>query len=104
MVSGLILHVEEATSQQVYDGMVRYIRSVKVITCENLRSALSDADLCAWILMQIGNVLNEPDQTRRQEARRLFLHFRGTSHLFAGEPLTTGTLTFNASRSKSIHR
>lgn len=61
MVSGRILHVEEATSQEVYDGIVRYIRSVKVITCENLRSALSDANLCAWILMHIGTVLNEPD-------------------------------------------
>lgn len=104
MVSGRIWHAEEATSQEVYDGMVRYIRSVKVITCDNLRSALSDADLCAWILMHIGTVLNEPDPTPRQEARRLFLHFGGTSHLFEGEPLTTGTLTFNASKSKDIHR
>lgn len=104
MVSGRIWHAEEATAQETYDGMVRYIRSVKVITCEHLRAALSDADLCAWILMHVGTVLNEPDPVRREEARRLFFHFRGTSHLFAGEPLTAGTLSFDASRNKEINR
>lgn len=104
MVSGRIWHAEEATSQEVYNGMIRFIRSVKILTPADLERAMVDGDLCAWILMHIGNVLNEPDRARREEARCLFLHFRGTSHLFAGQPMTTGTLTFDASRSKEINR
>lgn len=104
MVSGRIWHNEEATSQEAYDGMVQYIRSVKLVSLTGLEAAISDANLCSWILMHIGNILNEPNAERREDAKKLFLHFRGTSHLFGRDPLTSGTLTFSAKRSKEIRK
>ncbi|RZT94666.1 hypothetical protein EV681_3087 [Advenella incenata] len=102
MVSGRIWHTKNATSHEVFDAMVRYIRKVKIVAIADLHAAMGDANLCSWILMHIGNVLNEQDATRQAEARQFFLHYKGTSHLFAGTPPTTGTLNFNASRSRTI--
>ena len=102
MVSGRMWHMENVTTQEVYDATVRYIRSVKIMTCDNLHAAIGDANLCSWILMHIGNVLNEPDATRKEEARQHFLHFKGTSHLFAGTSPVAGPLNFWASKSKTI--
>lgn len=102
MVSGRIWHAENATPQEVFDATVRYIRSVKIVASADLHAAMGDANLCSWILMHIGNVLNEQDATRKGEARRLFLQYKGTSHLFTDTPPAAGILSFNASRSKSI--
>lgn len=102
MASGRIWHVKNATSREVFDATIRYIRNVKIVTNANLQAAMKDADLCSWILMHICNVLNEQDATRKAEAQQLFLKYKGTSHLFADAPPTTGALTFNASRSKTI--
>ncbi len=102
MVSGRIWHVENATSQEVFDATVRYIRSVKIVTSAELHVAMGDANLCSWILMHISNFLNEQDAAKKAEARQLFLQYKGTSHLFAGTPPTTGALNFNASRRKTI--
>lgn len=102
MVSGRVWHAENATPQEVFDATVRYIRSVKIIASADLQAAMGDANLCSWILMHIGNVLNEQDATRKAEARQLFLQYKGTSHLFADASPTTGTLSFKALRSKSI--
>lgn len=102
MVSGRIWHAEEATSQEVFNATLRFIRSVKIVTNADLHTAMSDANLCSWILMHIGNVLNEQDATRKEEARRLFLQYNGTSHLFKDALPTTGTVIFKASRSKNI--
>lgn len=102
MVSGRIWHMKNVASQEVFDAMVRYIRSVKVIASADLHAAMGGANLCSWILMHIGNVLNEQDATKKAEARQLFLQYKGTSHLFADTPPTTGSLNFNASKSKTI--
>jgi len=102
MVSGGIWHTENETPQEVFDATVRYIRSVKIVASADLHAAIGDANLCSWILMHIGNVLNEQDATRKGVARQLFLQYKGTSHLFADTPPTTGTLSFNASRSRKI--
>ncbi|QLF93426.1 hypothetical protein HW090_09540 [Pseudomonas sp. ABC1] len=102
MASGKMWHMENMTSKEVFDATVRYIRSVKVVTSTDLRIAMGDANLCSWILMHIGNVLNEQDATRKAEARQLFLQYKGTSHLFADIPPATGVLNFNASRNKEI--
>ncbi|QOW23591.1 hypothetical protein [Lysobacter sp. H23M47] len=102
LVSGRMWHVENVTSQEVFDATVRYIRSVKIIDSADLRAAIGDANLCSWILMHIGNVLSEQDATKKAEARQLFLLYKGTSHLFAETPMTTGSLSVNASRSKAI--
>ena len=102
MVSGRMWHMENVTSQEVYDATVRYIRSVEIVASADLHAAMGDANWCSWILMHISNVLNEQDATKKAEARQLFLQSKGTSHLFAGTPPTTEPLTFNASRSKTI--
>lgn len=102
MVSGRMWHMENTTSKEVFDATVRYIRSVKIVTSADLHAAMGDANLCSWILMHIGNVLNEHDAKKKIEARQIFLQYKGTSHLFAGTPPTTGSVEFNASRSKTI--
>jgi hypothetical protein len=102
MVSGRIWHAENATPQEVFDATVRYIRSVKIVASTDLHAAMGDANLCSWILMHIGNVLGEQDAKRKEEARRLFIQYKGTSHLFADTPPAAGTLNFNASRRKRI--
>lgn len=102
MVSGRIWHTENATPQEVFDATVRYIRSVKIVTSTDLHAAMDDANLCSWILMHICAVINEQDATAKGEARRIFLQYKGTSHLFADIAPAAGTLIFNASKSKSI--
>lgn len=94
MVSGRIWHAADATPQEVFDATVRYIRSVKIVGSADLHAAMRDADLCSWILMHVGNLLNEKDDAKKEDARRLFLHFQGTSHLFDSIPPAEGTLTF----------
>lgn len=102
MVSGRMWHMENVTSQEVFDATVRYIRSVKIVASADLHAAMGDANWCSWILMHISTVLNEPDATRKAEARQIFLQSKGTSHLFPGTPPTTGSVNFIASRSKTI--
>lgn len=102
MTSGRILHTEGATPLEVYNSTIRYIRSVKIVSCSDLHAALKDADLCAWILMHIGNVLDEQDPAQKEEARRAFFVFKGTSHLFDGVTPTLETVRFQSSRSKNI--
>lgn len=102
MASGRLFHAENATSQEVFDALIRYIRNVKIVTRADLSVAMGDANLCSWILMHVSNVLDERDPVKKDEARRLFLHFKGTSHLFEKTPPSVGTLRFNASKSKSI--
>ena len=102
MVTGRIWHADDANTKEIFDGMIRYIRNVKLVDSADLKAAMVDADLCSWILMNISNVLQEQDTARREEARRLFLQFHGTAHLFGGGPSTSGTLAFSASRRKDI--
>lgn len=102
MVSGRMWHVESMTSREVFDATVRYIRSVKIITNSNLRAAVGDANLCSWILMNIGNVINERDAAKRAEMREAFFVYRGTSHLFSESSLATGSVSISSSRRKII--
>lgn len=102
MISGRMWHVENVTSQEVFDAMVRYIRSLKIVASSDLHAAMLDANQCSWILMHISNILNEQDATKKAEARQLFLQFKATSHLFPGTPSSAEPLNFNASRGKTI--
>lgn len=102
MTSGKVWHVESLIPKEVFDATVRYIRSVKIVTCHDLQAAMGDADLCSWILMNIGFVLNEQDPQKKEEARRAFLHFKGTSHLFPDMLPITGTSNYKATKSKVI--
>ncbi|MBO1012037.1 hypothetical protein IPU70_00655 [Achromobacter sp. SD115] len=102
MVSGRMWHMENVTSQEVFDATVRYIRSVKIVASADLNAAMGDANWCSWILVHISNVLNEQDAAKKAEARQLFLKAKGTSHLFAGTPPITEPLNFNVSMRKTI--
>ncbi|WP_296177639.1 hypothetical protein [uncultured Brevundimonas sp.] len=102
LVSGRIWHKEDATPLEVYNATIRYIRSVKIVSCVDLHLAMKDANLCAWILMNICNVLNEKDFEQKEKARRAFLVFQGTAHLFGDVVTTPETITFQSSRKKTI--
>lgn len=84
MASGRIRHKKDATPKETYDATIRYIRKIKIVTCEHLNLAVKDIDVCSWSLMNITNLLNERDEELRNSARRAFFTFKGTSHLFSG--------------------
>lgn len=99
---GTILHKEDATSRDVYDAILRYIQSVKIVSCADLHAAVKDADLCAWILMHITNIIDEQDPNKKEEARKAFFVFKGTSHLFGELKPTTETVTIQNSKRKMV--
>lgn len=104
MASGRIWHVETATSKEVHDAIIRFIRSLKLVTTTDLLEALRDANLCSWILMQIEVILDEKDPKRKEDARQLILQYRGTSHLFGDTQSADGILNFNTTKGKEIYR
>jgi hypothetical protein len=102
LASGKLWYIEETTPQQVYDAAVRFIRNAKIVTVAHLDAAIRDADLCSWVLMNINNVLNESDADRKEEARKAFRVYGGTSHLF-DNPVGEGeTADYSSSTSKTI--
>ena len=102
MASGKILHKEGTTSKELYDATIRYIRSIKVITCLDLHNANKDADLCGWILMTIAHIIDEKDISKKDALRRSFLVFKGTSHLFDPISHTSETVNVQISKNKTI--
>lgn len=102
MASGRVYHDEETKSHQVYDAIIRYIENIKIIAVEDLKNALKDADLCAWILMQISHVLNEQDIDKKEQMRRAFTVFKGTSHLFAADNRSSEKIVVRSLRKKEI--
>ncbi|RAN36400.1 hypothetical protein [Hyphomonas pacifica] len=102
MASGRVYHDEETKSHQVYDAIIRYIENIKIIAVEDLKNALKDADLCAWILMQISHVLNEQDIEKMEQMRRAFTVFKGTSHLFSADNRSSEKIVVRSLRKKEI--
>lgn len=102
MASGKLSHEVETTPSEVHKAIIRYIRSVKIISTEDLQNAIKDANLCAWILMQIGFVLKEVDSDKKAEFRRSFLVFKGTSHLFDKSIISSKEVSVKSSNSKTI--
>ena len=102
MAKGKVWHDKKARSQDVYNASIRYIRNVKIISVDNLKKALEDVNLCAWILMQISIVLNQSDPIKKVEMRKAFLVFKGTSHLFDADVWTTGKVDVTSSQGRSI--
>jgi hypothetical protein len=102
IASGRLWYVEETTPQQIYDASVRFIRNVKVVTTDHLNAAIRDAELCGWILMNINNVLDESDTGRKEEARKAFLVYGGTSHFFDSPADASETAAYSSSKSKTI--
>ena len=104
MASRKLLHDEKTTPQVVFDATIRYISKVKIVSVNNLNQALKDADLCSWILMMISHVMGETDQTKKEELRKAFRVFNGTSHLFEASNKAPGEVRVNSARSKTIIR
>lgn len=102
LATGKLWYTSEITPQQVYDATVRFIRNAKIVTVAHLETAIRDADLCCWVLMNINNVLNESDTSRKEEARQAFLVYSGTSHLFDNPAVGAVTADYSGSKSKTI--
>ena len=68
----------------------------------HLDTEIRDAELCNWILMTINNVLNGSDAARKDEARKAFLVYYGTSHLFDNPADAGDTADYHSSKSKTI--
>lgn len=101
MAQGRLWHKEDTTPEETYNATIRYIRSCKSINISNLESAIKDAELCTWCLMNIRGILEEDDEIKKDEARQAFLVYRGTSHLFANTPTSSETVEFSSSRGKT---
>jgi hypothetical protein len=52
--------------------------------------------------MNVVNILNEGDPEAKEKARKAFMVFRGTSHLFGDLPSLPETIELSTSRSKKI--
>ncbi len=102
LASGRLWHERDMTPRETFDATIRFIRSVKVVTHEYIALAIRDAELCAWCLSQVDIVLTESDPQRRDEVRRAFLVYRGTSHLFVSELTPSDPVDYSAARSKVI--
>lgn len=97
-----VLHKENTTTIETHKSILEYIRSMKFISCKNLQEAITDANLCSWILMNISTIINETDLEKREEGRKAFLIFRGTSHLFGEVAVSSETVNLRNSKSKTI--
>lgn len=102
MASSKLLHREDATTQEVHNAIIRYIQNIKIMNYIDLQAAAKDTDLCAWILVHINNVIDDEDEDRRNEARRAFFVFKGTSHLFEKIDPNPEAVNIQRSRSKKI--
>lgn len=102
MTSGRVWHKEDATPQEVYDATIRFIRSVKVVTLDHLRTAVRDMDLCSWMLMQVSTVLSEEDPARKEQGRQAFFVYQGTAHLFDDAGPHPPTVELGTTRHKAI--
>lgn len=102
MASGKLWHKEDATPEDTHASIIRFISSMKVVNLDHLQTAARDIDLCSWSLMNLLNILNVDEPDVREKARKAFLIFRGTSHLFGDFPASSETVELSTSRSKEI--
>ncbi|WP_170004353.1 hypothetical protein [Pseudopontixanthobacter vadosimaris] len=102
LASNKLWYSEEATPQQIHDALIRFIRNAKIVTVANLYAAIRDAELCSWVLMNINNVLDESDVDRKEEARKAFRVYRGTSHLFNSPAGQGEAADYSGSKRKRI--
>lgn len=92
----------DTTPKQIFDAIFRYIQKIKVVSSANLRTALSDADLCSWILMTISHFLKETDENKRADILNAFLIYKGTAQLFEHTVPVAKQVSIHSSRTKSI--
>lgn len=103
-ITGRLKFDESSTSREVYHAIVRYISKIKVISCENLESALRDIYLCEWMLMTINHILEEDDPKKKSDLKRAFLTFGGTSHLFTKDQGALTKVDVRSSKETRITR
>lgn len=102
--ASLLLHEKKTSPEEIFEANIRLIRKLKVVSVENLANAINDANLCSWALMVIRNILDESDKEKRDELRRGFLIFEGTSHLFSENALSADPVQYSSSKLKTIRR
>lgn len=103
LASGKLLHSLDTSSKDLYDATIRYIRNVKIVSNQNLMSAIIDADLCSYIFMAISHILSESDEEKKQKIREGFLIFKGTAHLFEEASLLSKKIDVTSSNNNTIH-
>lgn len=103
-IVGKLKHDESTNSRDVHNAIIRYIEKIKIIGCEDLKSAIEDIRLCEWILMTINQILEEVDPQKRDDLKMAFLTFRRTSHLFAEAPSSPPKIEVRSTKEHRIHR
>ncbi|WP_156349019.1 MULTISPECIES: hypothetical protein [unclassified Sphingomonas] len=103
MVRGKFLHVEGYTTLETFNATVRYIRKVKVIRKDHLHLAINDLNIAAWSMTNIRNILDSENSVTKDAARKAFLVFKGTSHLFDESERLMGTVNYSSEASKRIN-
>jgi hypothetical protein len=103
MSQGKLWHKDTTTPEEIYHASVRFIRKIKVVSCDHLNEAIKDINLCNWSLMQINTVLNQEETSKKEESRQPFFVFKGTSHLFADLPASSDPVNFSSSKAKTIN-
>ncbi|MEH6743097.1 hypothetical protein [Hyphomonas sp.] len=102
MISAKVEYNNDTTPKATFDGIMRYIQKIKVVSPVNLRKALQDTDLCSWILMTISHLLKEADENKKIALRETFSVFGGTAHLFEQENSKNKTVSVRSLRTNSI--
>ncbi|KEP67849.1 hypothetical protein DL1_18535 [Thioclava dalianensis] len=103
-IAGRIKFDRDSKSIDAYNAIVRYIGKIKVIGVDDLKRAIEDINLCEWMLMTVNQVLGEDDPQKRDDLRRSFLVFGGTSHLFSESQKGLTKVEVLTSKKSSIFR
>lgn len=102
MAQGRLWHDSAVTPENVYDETIRFIRGAKVVTLPHIELAISDINVCLWILMNMHSLITTKDQEKKNAARQAFQRFKITSHLFSKGDQIPETVEFSNSSSKTI--
>ncbi|WP_133244717.1 hypothetical protein [Caulobacter radicis] len=99
-----LIHDEDARSKEIFDSIIRFIRSLKIITLNDMHEATKDMVLCIWALSNIRNILDVEKEEEKAAAREAFFVFSGTSHLFPDIKPRSNTAEFLAKKEKTIRK
>lgn len=102
MSQGKVWHIEETSPKEVHEAALRFISRVKIVSYKHLNQAIKDINLCNWCLMHINTILNLEDKKKKEEAKKAFFVFGGTSHLFEDVQESSSLVDFSSSKSKKI--
>lgn len=102
-VKGKLIHVDGTNTLQVFNAIIRFIESIKIVSLTDLNTALKDIELCNWCLMQIEFFLKENNKNKKADLKNAFFIFKGVSHLFPEQVRQIGSLNWKSSFNKSIN-